>query len=210
MLSSNLLERIFPRCADPEEWAAALNPAMMKYEITSPARASRFLAQTGFESDQFNRLIENLHYKSPARLMKVWPKRFLSEADALPYINNEEKLANFVYSYRIGNGDSISGDGYKYRGRGILQITGRANYDSVGKALGLDLINNPDLLLCKEHAAMSAAWFWSSKGLNKLSDNDLDETRLARFTEITEQINGGFGGLKARLALLNLIESELA
>ena len=210
MLSPSLLKEIFPLCADPEGWAAALNPAMAKHEITSPARIASFLAQTGFESGQFNRLIESLIYKTAKRLMEVWPKSFPDEMSALPYVDKEEELANFVYAQRLGNGNPKSGDGYKYRGRGIIQVTGRSNYGSAGKTLGLDLIGNPDLLLQPEHAAMSAAWFWSSRGLNALADDHTGNEDLEDFTEITKRINGGTGGLQERLVLLNSIESRFA
>ena len=124
-------------------------------------------------------------------------------------MSNEEKLANLVYAKRLGNGDSNSGDGYKFRGRGIIQITGRSNYADAGKALGLNLINQPDLLLQKPNAAMSAAWFWSSRGLNALAVDHTDDNDLEDFTEITKRINGGSVGLSERLALLNLIETQL-
>ncbi|BCM26298.1 glycoside hydrolase family 19 protein [Methyloradius palustris] len=210
MITADALKKAFPLCAAPDDWVKALAPAMEKYAINSPARIASFLAQTGHESSQFNRLVEGLNYKTALRLTKVWPKRFPDEASALPYVNNEEKLANLVYAKRLGNGDSSSGDGYKFRGRGIIQITGRSNYADAGKALGLDLVNQPDLLLQKSHAAMSAAWFWSSRGLNALADDRTDDNDLEDFTEITKRINGGSVGLSERLALLNLIEGQLA
>ena len=142
--------------------------------------------------------------------MQVWPKRFPSEAAAAPYVDHPERLANFVYGKRLGNGDASSGDGYRYRGRGILQITGRSNYAAVGQALGLDLIGNPDLLLQAEHAAMSAAWFWDSRGLNALADDRTDDDDLEDFTRITRLINGGTAGLRERLALLQQLEPALA
>jgi len=209
MITVDALKKAFPLCAAPDDWVKALAPAMEKYAINSPARIASFLAQTGHESSQFNRLVEGLIYKTALRLTKVWPKRFPDEAAALPYVNNEEKLANLVYAKRLGNGDISSGDGYRFRGRGIIQITGRSNYADAGKALGLDLINQPDLLLQKPNAAMSAAWFWSSRGLNALADDHTDDNDLEDFTEITKRINGGSVGLNERLALLNLIERQL-
>ncbi len=209
MLSANALKKIFPLCVDCELWVAALIPAMEKYEINTPARIANFLAQTGHESNQYNRLVEGLTYKSADRLMKIWPKRFPTEAAALPYVNNPEKLANNVYAKRLGNGDANSGDGYKFRGRGIIQITGKSNYSSAGKSLKLDLVNRPDLLLEREHAAMSAAWFWNARGLNALADDATDEDEMEDFIEITRRINGGTTGLAERLALVTLAESVL-
>ncbi len=210
MITVDALKKAFPLCAAPEDWVKALAPAMEQYAINTPARIASFLAQTGHESSQFNRLVEGLIYKTALRLTKVWPKRFPDEASALPYVNNEEKLANLVYAKRLGNGDTNSGDGYRFRGRGIIQITGRSNYADAGKALGLDLVNQPDLLLQKPNAALSAAWFWNSRGLNALADDRTDDNDLEDFTEITKRINGGSVGLNERLALLNIIESQLA
>ena len=210
MLTAQTIRKVFPQCPDPELWAQALAPAMARYGIDTPARMASFLAQTGHESAQFSRLNENLRYSSAKRLMQVWPKRFPSEAAAAPYVDNPEQLANFVYARRLGNGDASSGDGYRYRGRGILQITGRSNYAAVGQALGLDLIGQPDLLLQPEHAAMSAAWFWDSRGLNALADDRTDDDDLEDFTRITRLINGGTVGLQQRLALLQQLEPALA
>jgi putative chitinase len=210
MVSADLIRAVCPRCVSPQQWADALNLALERYEITTKARVSSFLAQTAFESSQFNRLIENLSYKTPQRLMSVWPKRFPTEASAMPYVGNEEKLANFVYANRLGNGDADSGDGFRYRGRGIIQMTGRTNYEVAGMELGLDLIADPDLLLQLPHAAMSATWFWRNHGLNALADDETDDSDLEDFTEITKRINGGTVGLKDRLAMLNQVETMLA
>lgn len=157
MINANVLHTAFPLCVDPDGWATALTPALARFHINTDARLCSFLAQTGYESGQFNRLLENLKYATPLRLVKVWPRRFPSEALALPYVNNEMKLANFVYANRLGNGNEASGDGYRYRGRGIIQITGRSNYEATGKALALNFLDSPDLLLEKANAAMSAA-----------------------------------------------------
>lgn len=210
MITAQLINSIFPRCAAPQQWADALNPALDRFGITTTARLSSFLAQTGYESGQFNRLTESLNYTTPQRLMKVWPKRFPTEASAQPFVSNEIKLANVVYANRLGNGDVASGDGFKFRGRGIIQITGRSNYKAAAEALALDLLGEPDLLLRPEHAAMSAAWFWSSRGLNALADDGTDDSDLEDFAEITRRINGGTIGLKERLAVLNQIAAGLA
>lgn len=179
---------------------------MDKFEINTPARIACFLAQTGHESGQFNTLSESLYYKTAARLVAVWPKRFPNEASAAPYVANQEKLANFVYANRMGNGAVESGDGFRYRGRGLIQITGRSNYADVGRALGIDLINDPDLLLTPNWAAMSAAYFWQGHGLNALADNETNTDDIEDFTAITKKINGGTAGLKERFALFKAIK----
>jgi putative chitinase len=210
MLSPDFIRMNFPLCKDPQQWAQVLDAAAQQFEITTKARLSSFLAQTSFESGQFNYLIENLNYTSSSRLMRVWPKRFPSEESALPYVSNESKLANFVYANRLGNGDAVSGDGFMFRGRGIIQITGRSNYSAVGQALNLNLIDHPELLLEPRYAAMSAGWFWSTRGLNALADDETPANDLEDFAEITRRINGGTVGLKERLAVLNQVETSLA
>ena len=209
MLSADLLQNIFPLCKDPATWACALNPALQKYSVDSADRIASFLAQTGYESVQYNRLEENLRYTSAARLVKIWPSRFTNEDMAAPYVNNPEKLANQVYANRMGNGDEQSGDGYRYRGRGLIQLTGRSNYSAAAKAIGLDLANHPDLLLQPQAASMSAAWFWQARGLNELADDRTDDNDLADFTEITRRINGGSTGVTDRFALFEKIYVQL-
>jgi putative chitinase len=210
MLTADLLKKVFPLCADPAGWAQALQPALDKYQINTKPRLASFLAQTGHESAQFNRLVESLFYRTALRLTKVWPRRFPTEASAAPYVANEQKLANFVYANRLGNGDAASGDGFRFRGRGIIQITGRSNYADVGRAINVDLIANPDALLTKPVSAMAAAWFWSSHGLNALADDLTGDNDLEDFTEITRRINGGTVGLQDRLLALNAVEANLA
>lgn len=210
MLTANLLQQVFPLCADPAGWAQALNPALERYQVNTRARLCSFLAQTAYESGQFNCLVEGLNYTTARRLMKVWPKRFPTEASALPYVGNAAKLANFVYANRLGNGDSASGDGFKFRGRGIIQITGRTNYAQAGQELKVNLIEQPDRLLTQETAALAAAWFWNSRGLNALADDRTDDNDLEDFTEITRRINGGTTGINDRLLAFNSVEARLA
>jgi putative chitinase len=209
MLNADLLLRIFPNCKNPDVWADALDPSLQKYSIDSADRIASFLAQTGYESGQFNQLEENLRYTTAARLVKVWPKRFPNAGVASAYINNPRKLADLVYAKRMGNGDAQSGDGYRYRGRGLIQLTGRSNYLSAAKAIGIDLSNDPDLLLQPQAASMSAAWFWQTRGLNELADDRTDDNDLSDFTEITRRINGGTTGVKDRFALFKKIYAQL-
>ncbi len=207
MIDISLIKAALPQCKTPEVWAEVLNPAMDRYQINNPGRVASFLAQTAYESGQFNRLCENLYYTTAARLVAVWPKRFPNEAAAAPYVANEEKLANYVYANRIGNGPESSGDGYKFRGRGLIQITGRSNYAEVGEALGVDLLANPELLLEPKWAALSAAHYWFGHGLNALADDQTGDDELEDFTTMTKKINGGTAGLQERLKLFKTIKS---
>ena len=167
-----------------------LNTTMGKYGIVTRLRIAAFIAQVGHESGQLTSLVENLNYSAEG-LMKTWPSRFdLVRATAAA--RKPEQIANIVYAGRMGNTEP--GDGWKYRGRGLFQVTGRANYTACGEALGLDLINQPELLERPQYAAMSAAWFWSTRGLNTLAD-------AGDFVKITRRINGGLTGQEDRQAL---------
>lgn len=160
---------ILPRSAPlAATFAPVLNAAMGKYQIVTPARIAAFIAQVGHESGQLTAFVENLNYSAEA-LQRVWPSRF-SPAVAAACARKPEQIANIAYASRMGNGAPGSGDGWKYRGRGLIQVTGKANYQKCGEALGVDLVANPELLEQPQHAAMSAAWFWSVNGLNSLAD----------------------------------------
>jgi putative chitinase len=174
------------------KFTPGLNAAMAKYQITTPARMAAFIAQVGHESGQLTAVVENLNYSAQA-LQVTWPSRFSAE-QAAACARQPEKIANIAYASRMGNGAPGSGDGWKYRGRGLIQVTGKANYQKCGDALGLDLIAQPELLEQPANAAMSAAWFWSANGLNPLADaGDLHA--------ITRKINGGLNGYADRAAI---------
>jgi putative chitinase len=166
-LTENQLIAILPRSAPlAATFAPVLNAAMAAYQITTPARIAAFIAQVGHESGQLTRFTENLNYSAEA-LRKTWPVRF--DADlAVKYARQPERIATVVYGSRMGN--SNPGDGWKYRGRGLIQVTGKSNYAKCGEALGVDLIARPELLEQPQYAAMSAAWFWGANGLNALAD----------------------------------------
>lgn len=166
--------------------------AMQRHGIVKPLHVAAFLAQIGIESGGLSRLEENLYYTTAARLMAVWPSRFHTEKDATPYLRNPEALANLVYGGRMGN--SLPGDGYRYRGRGLKQITGKDNYTAYMLACDMDALGNPDLLLQPEQAADSAAWFWASTGCPALAD-------ARNWKALTRVINGGYNGLEERIAL---------
>ncbi len=209
LITAHQLHTAFPRCKEPDAWAAALIPALEKYNISSKARIASFLGQIAHESGQFNRMEENLSY-SATRLTQVWPKRFPTLALAQQYEKKPQKLGNYVYANRIGNGPEASGDGYRFRGRGLIQLTGRSNYASASSVLGTDLLANPDRLLEKNLAAMAAAWFWASRGLNELADDETDDNDLEDFRSITQRINGGTAGIQERFALFKAMEAALA
>jgi putative chitinase len=175
------------------KWTAPLNVVFQKYGINTPKRQAAFIGQCSVESDNFTCVQENLHY-SAQRLTEVWPSRFPTIEDATPYAENPQKLADKVYGGRDGNTED--GDGFKYRGRGIIQVTFKDNYERCGKALNLDLINHPDLLLEPEFATLSAGWYWNKMGLNILADSWDNK-------EITKRINGGYNGLAERIAKTN-------
>ncbi len=204
-MDATLIKTALPQCKQPEVWVAALNPAMTQFQIDNPGRIACFLAQTGHESSHFNKLTEGFYYKTAARLAAIWPKRFPNQTAAQPYVANEAKLANFVYANRMGNGPESSGDGFRYRGRGLIQITGRSNYAQIGNALGLDLLAQPELLLEPQWAALGAAYYWFGHGLNALADDETGDNDLEDFTTITKKINGGTVGLKERYALFQTI-----
>lgn len=177
----------------------ALNAAMARFKINSPVRMAAFIAQVGHESGQLTRMAENLNY-SADRLQAVWPNRF-DAALAAQVARKPEQIANIAYGGRMGN--ALPGDGWKYRGRGLIQLTGASNYRAAGAALGLDLVNHPELVEQPDTAALVASWFWQSNGLNELADS-------GQFAKITRTINGGLTGQADRVALRDLAAKVLA
>ena len=165
----------------------ALNTAMIRYQIVGSKRIAAFIAQVGHESGQLTRLVESLNYSAEA-LQRTWPSRFSAEL-AADVARKPEQIANIVYGNRMGNAATC--DGWKYRGRGLIQITGKNNYRTCGEALGLDLIAQPEVLENPQHACMSAAWFWATNGLSALAD-------AGKFDAITQRINGGQNGATDR------------
>ena len=165
-----------------------------KFQINTPLRLAHFLAQCGHESAGFKATSENLNYSAKG-LNGIFKKYFPTEAAAAAYARNPQKIANKVYANRMANGDEASGDGYKFRGRGYIQLTGRANYTAFGKAIGEDILSNPDVVSGK-YSLLSAAWFWSNNGLNKLADGGSTDVVV---TSITKRVNGGTIGLPDRI-----------
>lgn len=174
---------------DADVWVNALNVAADKYDINTSLRVAAFIAQCAHESSGFKTVIENLNY-SAVGLRAVFPTHFAAgEEDA--YARHPERIANRVYANRMGNGDENSGDGWKYRGRGAIQITGRGNYRLFGAGIGFDTLLAPETLETPHYAVISAGWFWSSHSLNGYAD-------VRDFLGITKRINGGVNGLADR------------
>lgn len=176
-------------------FADPLKAAMALHDITTPQRRAAFLAHCILESANFTRLEENLFYTTPERIQAVWPSRFPTVQDAAPFARNPQGLANRVYSNRNGNGDAASGDGWRYRGRGLFQLTGRTNYLRAAQALNQPYITQPDLVAEPSDACLTAAWFWTSNGGN-------DRIDRGDFNSTTRMVNGpAMLHSKERLAL---------
>ena len=172
-------------------WVDALNDTFAKFNINTPRQQAAFIGQCGHECGNFRVLEENLNYRA-ATLMKLWPKRFPSLEVANAYAGNPRKIANNVYSSRMGNRDEASGDGYRFRGRGCIQLTGHANYYHAGQALGVDFVAQPDLVSTPKYAALTAGWFWSTHNCNALAE-------AGDWVALTKRINGGTIGLDDRV-----------
>lgn len=184
-----------------DKWCEQLNATMGRFEINTPYRVSGFLAQVSHESGGFQFVVENLNYSAEA-LTRVWPSRF-PPAIAAEYARNPEKIANRAYCDRMGNGDEASGDGWTYRGRGLIQLTGKDNYAAFSLQCDNMALVEPNLVAEPALAAESAGWFWSRNGLNALCDsNDI--------VAMTKRINGGINGLDHRQELYSRALSVFA
>jgi len=175
----------------PDTVIAQIPDVMQKFGIDTAIKLSHFLAQCGHESGGFKVVKENLNYRAKG-LRAIFGKYFPDDATALLYERKPEKIANLVYASRMGNGDKASGDGYKFRGRGYIQLTGKQNYTLFGKAINEDIAANPDLVATK-YPLLSAAWFFSKNCLGKCVDTS-DASVLA----VTKCVNGGTIGLADR------------
>jgi putative chitinase len=187
----------------PDAWYEALAEALPQYDINTVERVAAFIAQCAHESGGFSVLEENLNYKA-ATLTKLWPQRF-PPGVAEQYAGKPQMIANKTYGSRMGNGPEESGEGYKYRGRGILQLTGKDNYKACSQTLFQDntLLDDPDLLLDPYYAIHSACWFWNKNKLNQFAD-------AGDLTTLTKRINGGTIGLEDRIHHYNHAVEVLA
>jgi len=178
----------------PDTVIAQIPEVGEKFAINTPLRLAHFLSQCGHESGGFKVVKENLNYSAKG-LRSIFKKYFTDDATALLYERKPEKIANLVYASRMGNGDKASGDGYKFRGRGYIQLTGKDNYTAFGKAIGVDILANPDLVATK-YPLLSAAWYWNSRKLNAVADQGATD---AVVTKATKLVNGGTIGLDDRI-----------
>ncbi len=189
MITPELLQKL-GITKESSEWVDILNNLLPKYQIDSPQRIAAFIAQCSHESGHFEKLVENLNYGAKGLIM-TWPKRFTTPELANKYARQPEAIANFVYSNRLGNGDELSGDGWKYRGRGIIQLTGKYNYQKFADSVGMNLEQVIDYLETKQGATEAACLFWKNNNLNRYADN-------GDIRGMTKVINGGFLGLSER------------
>jgi putative chitinase len=182
----------------PDSVIAQLPDTMAKFELNTPLRLAHFLAQAGHESGGFKALNENLNYGAKG-LRGIFGKYFPTDEKAALYERKPEKIANLVYGGRMGNGPEASGEGWKFHGRGFIQLTGKDNYTAFTKAINEDCVSNPDLVATKYPLA-SAAWFFHKNGLHKIADKGATE---AVVTEVTKRVNGGTIGLPDRIKHFN-------
>jgi putative chitinase len=191
-ITSTQLKAFLPKNTHLEEWAPALEKFLPKYEINTKNRISAFMAQCAHESAEFTAIKENLNYGAPG-LLATFKKYFPTEDLAKQYERKPEKIANRVYASRMGNGDEASGDGFKFCGRGLIQITGKDNYTRFGKSIDMDVDKVSIYMTTIDGAVESACWFWKVNNLNKLAD-------VSDIKQMTKIINGGYNGLEDRQA----------
>jgi len=191
-ITADIIKSLYPQYKHPDDLAEVLTEQFDKYEINTVNRAAGFLAQCGHESNGFTVLKENLNYSAEG-LTKIFHKYFPTLADATPYARNPQKIANKVYGGRMGNGPESSGDGYKFCGRGAIQLTGHDNYASFAASVGYDIDDAVEDLETLDGAIESACWFWKKNGLNAICDTD-------DIVTMTKRINGGTIGLDDRKA----------
>ena len=190
-LTLEQLQQMVPGMPHAEHWHEALSQLLSDYEINTPRRIAAFIAQCAHESGGFNFIKENLNYKA-ASLRSVFGKYFSDDDLAQAYAKKPEMIANRVYANRMGNGDEHSGDGYRFCGRGLIQLTGRSNYENFAASLEISPEDAADYLGTFEGAAQSACWFWESNNLNAVAD-------AGDIKKMTKIINGGYLGLEDRI-----------
>ena len=189
------LAAILPGNPYVDHWHEALSKILPDYDINTVPRVAAFLAQTAHESGGYKALKENLNYRAET-LMKVWPRYFPSMDVANQYAHNQEAIANRAYANRMGNGDEASGDGFRYCGRGLIQLTGKSNYTKFAESIETPVEEIPDFLATFEGAIQSACWFWETNDLNTWADK-------GDILTLTKKINGGTLGLEDRTQHFN-------
>ena len=186
--------------ADAAAWASVLTAPMQSSGITTTRRIAMFVGQCAVESAGFDRLTEDLWYLSAEHIHETWPIRFPTVQDAVPFVGQPAALANHVYAARLGNGDAVSGDGWRFRGRGLIQITGRANYTALAAWRHADLDETVDWCASLEGAAVSACWFWHTRAARDTLNTLADAWNIPAATVL---LNGGDVGHAARAAACN-------
>jgi putative chitinase len=183
-------------------WVDPLNETFQRFGLDTTEEQACFLGQFSYESNHFKDLSENLNYRAET-LMKLWPRRFPSIELANSYAHQPEKIANFIYANRMGNRDEASGDGWRFRGSGLCQLTGHDNFYHAGKALGVDLVANPDLARTPKYAAATAGWYWQTHNCDKYAN-------AKDYNGLTKVINGGLFGADQRIVVMKQAEVVLA
>lgn len=192
--TENHLKQMIPGNPYTKEWFEAIEQILPDYDIDTPKRVAAFIAQCAHESGGFRAIKENLNYKAPT-LRKIFPRYFPDDATANTYVsfpNKAERIANRVYANRMGNGPEESGDGFRYCGRGLIQLTGKNNYQAYADSLQISVEEAQQHLLTFEGCVQSAAWFWEANNLNQWAD-------AGDIKMLTKRINGGFIGLEDRI-----------
>ena len=198
MITLEQLKQLIPGNPYVDHWHEALEQLLPDYEINTPQRIAAFIAQCAHESGGFKALKENLNYRADS-LRKVFPRYFPNDELAKQYVslpNKQEAIANRVYANRMGNGPEESGDGWRFCGRGLIQLTGRDNYQAFADSLEMDINDVPEYLATFEGAAQSACWFWETNNLNRFAD-------VGDIKGLTRAINGGYIGLDDRIKHYN-------
>lgn len=191
ILTQDQLSQMIPGNTNVAEWYEALEKLLPDYDINTPHRVAAFVAQCAHESGNFKAIKENLNYRAET-LGKVWPRLFPADV-AEQYAHNQEAIANRAYADRMGNGDEASGDGFRYCGRGLIQLTGKNNYQAFADSVEMAIEDVPAYLATFEGAVQSACWFWESQNLNQLAD-------AGDVLTMTKRINGGTIGIDDRMA----------
>lgn len=195
ILTKEQLKELLPNNSYVDEWHEALSKLLPDYDINTPKRIAAFIAQCSHESAGFKFLKENLNYRAES-LMRVWPRYFPTIEIARQYAHQQEKIANRAYANRMGNGDESSGDGWRFCGRGLIQLTGRNNYEAFAESIETPVNEIPEYLMTFEGACQSACWFWETNNLNVLADK-------GDIVMLTKRINGGDLGLPDRIKHYN-------
>lgn len=212
MKTTEILSALGVPAARADFWGPHIATACNEFHITTPLAFAAFLAQVAHESNLFAAIEENLNYTKVESIVAIFRRDYDTNRDkkidesekefARQFVRQPERLANYVYANQNGNGPEATGDGWRFRGRGLIQLTGKANYRDAGKALNVDLVANPDLLATPPLAARSAGWYWHSRSLSEIADK-------GEFDIVTKRINGGLNGQEHRLELYEKAQAAI-